>query len=769
MKNFTAVIMMLAVFFCSKNVQSQISLESVGEYGRIYDITFDPTVENRIYALSQMNHILQSNDKGETWEIIYSQEGNSNHFKRLEYTLNGMLSFLVESPTFLEDNGIYLLDIANGAVSKYLAPVPSDAENIFLNSYSIYKQDPSIAMLSLEYRLYGTGYKLVYYTSDSGENWSEIYSADSYNLVAVNNVAINPTDPENLFIARGQSPNETFGGLFISHDAGLTWEEKMPGITFNPITFHPQNSDTIFLGTAIGRRNSSHSENLYKSVDGGTSWNIIPISWENGILDNINAIVINPQNPTTTIVLEENEIVVTRDDWQTFNKYLHPIGSSTGYYYGLHASFNPIVEGEVFINSDFYPLWSTDYGASFIQFLNPFFPSNFTEIQEDTETHLYYGAQQGLIHQDMQTNEVEAMDIIPLGIFSNDPPPFYHIHKSMMGRVYRYTSSFIGSDLSVSSDFGRSYDVLFTNFFDDIMSINQNLRNSNVVWASFLNGGTVILDFTDLNNVIQTEVILPRSEPVLDVLFDDINSDLVFIALGPKVYLSNDYGNSWVERSNGLPENNIVYDIEQSPFNTNEYTIATEVGIFKTIDQGENWFQTYQGVHLKKIAYSQYNELHAVASRMTRQPLFGDSIDAQIIYTTDGGMSWNEVPLEATKHVGSFSMGYQFNESSVNVYMATIDLGLVKHTIDLMTLGMSNTSQNINSFIVYPNPVQDILKIQENGDKVKSIDIYNAKGQRVMGNLSEKQIKVEDLESGIYFISIQNTKGDSFIKRFVKN
>lgn len=767
MKTMTKLILVLTVLICGITAQSQITFESTNDYGRIYDITFDPNLENRLYALSQMNHILQSNDKGETWEVIYSVPGNSGRFKKLKHLFGGILSFMVQSPTILEDNGLYFLDTGSGDIIKYMAPIPIGAENISMVSYSVYAQDPFTAMLHFGYRAGRFDSEVVYYTNDGGQNWSEVYLPENYDDVAPNNVAISPDDPQKLFIARGNSPTATFGGLFVSNDAGQSWEEKIPGTTFKAIAFHPQNSDMILLGTDdVGY--GGQSENLYRSVDGGDTWAVIPIPWESGIQDVINAIIFDAQNPTTVMVLEENEIVVTQNDWQTFEKYVHPIGPSNGYFYGLNASFNPFHQGEVFINSNFYPLLSTDYGATFTQHLNPFFPSNFTEIQEGTESHLYYGAQRGLVHKNMETNEIEAMDIVPLGVFSNDPPPFYHIDKKMIGRVYKYTPSFLGSILSVSSDFGRNYDPLFTNFFDSIISINQDPLNPNVVWASFLVGGTVILDFTDLNNVTESHVVLPGPDSMRDVYFDTTNSSSLLMAAGPKVYLSNDSGSSWIEISNGLPSDNVIYDIERSPHNVNEYTIATETGIYKTTDQGENWLQTYQGTHLKKIAYSEYNDAHAVASRMTRQPLFGAAIDAQIIYTTNGGVSWDEVPLDVIAHAGALSMSYQFHENSVDVYLATLDLGLIKYTIDLTTLEVTNTSQNTNSFIVYPNPVQDVIKIQENGDKLVSIAIYNSIGQQVMDSVAVKEIRTGHLKSGVYFISIQNEKGENFIKRFVK-
>ncbi|MCG2417820.1 T9SS type A sorting domain-containing protein [Aequorivita sp. F47161] len=768
MKIITKIIMVLIVLFCNSTVQSQITFDSNGNYGRIFDITFDSNVENRLYALSLNNHILQSNDKGETWEIIYSMPGNSGRFKKLKFVFAGILSFMVQSPTTLEDNGLYFLDTGSGDIIKYTAPIPIGAENISMVSYSVYAQDPFVAMLHFGYRVGRFDSEVVYYTNDGGQNWTEVYLPENYDSVFPNNVAISPTNPQKLFIARGNSPTGTFGGLFISNDAGQTWEEKMPGTTFKAIAFHPLDSDIILLGTDdVGY--GGQSENLYRSVDGGDTWNIIPIPWEAGISDVINVIVFDAQNPNTVMVLEENEIVVTQDDWQSFEKYVHPIGPSDGYFYGLNASFSPFQQGEVFINSNFYPLLSTDYGATFSQLPNPFLSSTFTGIQSDSETHLYFEAQQGIIHKNLQTNEVESFDIVPLGVFSSNPPPFYHVEKNTIGRLYKYTPSSLGSVLGVSSDFGRNYDPLFVNFFDEIRSVNQDPNNSNIVWASFEVGGPVIIDFTDLNNVAVTPVALPGTESMLDVFIDENDSDLVYMAAGAKIYKSVDGGLSWVEKSNGLPTgDNVIYDIEQSPFHNNEYSIATNSGIFKTTDQGENWIQTYQGHNLRKMTYSQFNDLHAVASRMTRQPLFGDPIDAQIIYTTDGGETWIEVPFEAIAHVGSLSMSYLFQEDSVDVYLSTFDLGLIKYTIDLGTLETPDISQNSNSFIVYPNPAQDFINIKNNGDEIVSIHIYNAIGQIVMKHAAEKQIDIRNLESGIYFVAIKNAKGDNFIKRIVK-
>ena len=68
---------------------------------------------------------------------------------------------------------------------------------------------------------------------------------------------------------------------------------------------------------------------------------------------------------------------------------------------------------------------------------------------------------------------------------------------------------------------------------------------------------------------------------------------------------------------------------------------------------------------------------------------------------------------------------------------------------------------------LYPNPVTNTLNI-EMSNEVKSIEIYNILGQKVL-EASNKQINVSSLVSGIYMVKIQDVENEVSTKKFIKN
>jgi hypothetical protein len=62
------------------------------------------------------------------------------------------------------------------------------------------------------------------------------------------------------------------------------------------------------------------------------------------------------------------------------------------------------------------------------------------------------------------------------------------------------------------------------------------------------------------------------------------------------------------------------------------------------------------------------------------------------------------------------------------------------------------------SFVVFPNPVKDILNIQYNSREKISVEIYNVLGSKVRSFIQEtlnSSIDVSDLDKGMYFIRVK--------------
>jgi len=67
---------------------------------------------------------------------------------------------------------------------------------------------------------------------------------------------------------------------------------------------------------------------------------------------------------------------------------------------------------------------------------------------------------------------------------------------------------------------------------------------------------------------------------------------------------------------------------------------------------------------------------------------------------------------------------------------------------------------------IYPNPVQDILKIQSDKE-VQFVELFNLQGQKVK-TFNQKQLAISDLSSGVYIIKITTLDNIEIIKRFIK-
>lgn len=83
------------------------------------------------------------------------------------------------------------------------------------------------------------------------------------------------------------------------------------------------------------------------------------------------------------------------------------------------------------------------------------------------------------------------------------------------------------------------------------------------------------------------------------------------------------------------------------------------------------------------------------------------------------------------------------------------------------TVGISNVN-NVN-LEIYPNPVKDILQIENNKLQINKVEIIDLTGKVIYQfNNMKNQINVSDLSQGIYFVKLETDKG-IVTKKFVKN
>ena len=141
----------------------------------------------------------------------------------------------------------------------------------------------------------------VWKTMDGGQSWNCI-SDTTFHSSSVGAIAIAPSDANIIYVGMGEAEmrgNVSFGdGVYKSLDAGRTWKHLglKNSYAISTIMVHPQNPDLLYV-CAMGKTYAPNSERgLYRSKNGGTSWE--RILFKNDSTGCVN-IAFDPANPRT--------------------------------------------------------------------------------------------------------------------------------------------------------------------------------------------------------------------------------------------------------------------------------------------------------------------------------------------------------------------------------------------------------------------------------------------------------------------------------------
>lgn len=169
----------------------------------------------------------------------------------------------------------------------------------------------------------------VWKSDNGGVKWTPVF--DEQTNQSIGALAISPKNPMVIWAGTGEgNPRNslnTGNGIYKSLDGGKSW--KSMGLsrtkTIHRILIHPDNPDIVFVGTLGSPWGPNPERGVYKTKDGGKSWNrILFINDSTGVAD----MVIDPTNPDKLIVAMWQ---YGRKPW-TFN--------SGGPGSGIHVSFD---------------------------------------------------------------------------------------------------------------------------------------------------------------------------------------------------------------------------------------------------------------------------------------------------------------------------------------------------------------------------------------------------------------------------------------------
>ncbi len=138
----------------------------------------------------------------------------------------------------------------------------------------------------------------VWKTTDGGRSWTNI--SDGFFGGSVGAIAVSKSDPNVIYVGGGEKTlrgNVSSGyGVWKSVDAGKTWTQSgLPKSRHIPrITIHPTNPDIVYAGVLGNIYKPTQNRGVYKSIDGGKTWNkILFANQDAGAVD----LILDPKNP----------------------------------------------------------------------------------------------------------------------------------------------------------------------------------------------------------------------------------------------------------------------------------------------------------------------------------------------------------------------------------------------------------------------------------------------------------------------------------------
>src|SRR5215813_3386232 len=113
----------------------------------------------------------------------------------------------------------------------------------------------------------------------------------------VSDIAIDPHNPFVFYVGLGH------GGVFKTNDNGITFEpifDKEPVLSIGALAVGPSDSDVIWAGTgeANDRNSSDWGDGVYRSTDGGGTWQNVGLKSSRSIA----RIVVDPKKPDVAYV-----------------------------------------------------------------------------------------------------------------------------------------------------------------------------------------------------------------------------------------------------------------------------------------------------------------------------------------------------------------------------------------------------------------------------------------------------------------------------------
>lgn len=676
----------------------------------------------------------------------------------------------------------------------------------------------------------------IYKSTDGGNTWVNL---GLNQMGIITQVLIDPNNTSIMYAsAMGVPMVRDFNrGIYKSTNGGLNWTQVLSinnetGVSDMVMDF--TNSSIIYATSWTRIRTNqestgfSNTTRVYKTINGGTNWNIINTGLPNTKVSRF-GICMSKQNANKLYVS------VCDSNYQIYNVYVTTNGGSSftpvggindlngmyggfGWYFGKIA-VKPNNDNTILI-SGVEHFKSTNGGSSFTLnqpqwwMYNPH--ADIHDIKFKSSTNYIIATDGGLYETfDDGVNWNKLDDIPNTQFYKVNINPFNNneyfggaqdngtMYGGAVGGIGNWTPEWGGDGfqprldpnnnqiryaetqnggLWMSTDAGANY----TNY---VNGIDQNDRMNWDMPYIFGSSSTSTM-YTGTHRVYKNStnpvdnwvaispdltdgvIFAPRFHNISCLDNSALNNQFIYAGTTDgNAWRTLNGGSTWTNVTSGLPDR-YVTSIKASPNLTNNVYVSHSgyryneyiPHIHKSTNNGTTW--TDISGNLPQVGI---NDL--IIAPGFENVIFA-ATDIGVYYTQDNGLTWSRLGNNMPYFV---IWDLEYNPATQKLIAGTYARGI--QTIDVSTLltvppppSALHEENGKMELMVYPNPAQNTFKIKSEGDYGSlKVSLYNSEGKLVLESNVDKNasINIQTLPSGIYNAVFEN-KEYSFIKKLIK-
>ena len=641
----------------------------------------------------------QKNKKADTTKTDSKDPMQSSTFNGLAFRsigpalTSGRIVDLAVNP---KNNSEYYVASASGGVWKTenagitFSPIFDGQVSFSIGCVTIDPNNPNVVWVGTgennNQRVVGYG-DGVYKSEDGGKNWKNAGLTKSEHIGMI---VVDPNNSDIVFVA-AYGPLWSSGGergIYKTTDGGKTWKDVLTvseNTGFNEIHMDPRNSNVLYAAAHQRQRKvftyigGGPESALYKSTDGGITWNKIM----KGLPENVDlgriALAISPVNPDHIFAMVETSddkggLYASADrgaSWEKRGNYF----TSGNYYQEIFC--DPKDVDKIFAMNTYLQV-SEDGGKSFHNLgeKSKHVDNHVIWIDPANTWHMLVGCDGGLYESYDAAKNWNFKANIPVTQFYkvslDNSFPFYYVYGGTQDNF-----SLGGPSRTISGNGIVNSDWFITNGGDGFES-QADYVDSNIVYAESQYGGLVRFDKKS-GEILEIRPIEAAGEQPYrwnwdaPLLISQHDHKRLYFASN-KVFRTNDQGNTWQvispDLSRGLDRNKLtvmgkvwsvdavakngstdkygqVTTIAESPLDENILYAGTDDGLIQvTTDGGKNWIKidNIPGVpertYINEVIASSHNKNVAYAA--INHHRYGN-FKPYLFKTSDAGKTWTAI------------------------------------------------------------------------------------------------------------------------------